>query len=69
MSDRIFSRNLSVFAFLSTKYLTSTIARDLRSLEAISFGIGRAFNYPFHYRVKVGDGFANAQNDTKVTML
>ncbi|HEX9666051.1 MAG TPA: hypothetical protein VGA95_05760 [Thermodesulfobacteriota bacterium] len=43
--------------------VSDVIARDLKSLEAISFGIGRAFDYPFHYRINLADCFANAQND------
>jgi hypothetical protein len=38
--------------------VSDVIARDLKSLEAISFGIGRTFDYPFHYRIILADCFA-----------
>ena len=37
--------------------LQDVIAKDLKSLEAISFGIGRTFGYPFHYRINLADCF------------
>jgi hypothetical protein len=42
----------------ASNYLTSTIARDLKSREAIAFGVGRAFDYSFHYSLNPADCFA-----------
>jgi hypothetical protein len=57
MTDEQISRIFIICGILSTKYLTSTIARDLKSLEAISFGVGRALEYTSCPSIKVADCF------------
>jgi hypothetical protein len=61
---RLIQMRKKLIKILSSNYLTSTIARDLKGLEAISFGIGRSFDYAFHHRIKVADCFARACTDS-----